>query len=150
MAEIPERVRMMAAYNLDNGINPADVKPEVAAAMAALEADGYWLRKQQAAAQPAMPREDRSTWPRAVHDGLSIGALICSITGFSIIAVILAAVHISNARKDRKRGSAANAWGLGLGIAGCVGWSILIIVLIAAGVAASHAGYTDPHATTGP
>jgi hypothetical protein len=86
--------------------------------------------------------DDRSTWPHALTDGFAVGSLILSILGFGVIGIILGAIHVSNVHKLRQRASAVAAWGIGLGIAGTVAWALIIIVLIVAGVAASHSAST--------
>lgn len=92
------------------------------------------------------PKDDRSSWPVALADGMAVGALITSLCGFSVIGIILGAIHMSNAHKRRERASAVGCWGLGLGIAALAAEIIVLIVFIAAiasvGSAASYsAGY---------
>jgi len=98
----------------------------------------------ETAAVPAPAREDRSKWPVAIADGLAVGSLITSIFGFSVVGVILGAIHMSNAHKKRERASAVGCWGLGLGVAGLVAEILLVIVIIAAVASigsASSTGY---------
>jgi hypothetical protein len=118
--------------------NPATLSPAGREAYGQLQAAG-WPRPQ--APVPA-PKDDRSSWPVALADGMAVGALITSLCGFSVIGIILGAIHMSNAHKQRERASAVGCWGLGLGIASLAAEIILLIVFIAAiasvGSAASY------------
>jgi hypothetical protein len=91
--------------------DPATLSPAGRAAYGQLQAAG-WPRPQAPA-----PKDDRSSWPVALADGMAVGALITSLCGFSVIGIILGAIHMSNAHKQRERASAVGCWGLGLGIA---------------------------------
>ena len=122
--------------------DPATLSPAGREAYGQLQAAG-WPRPQ---APASAPKDDRSSWPVALADGMAVGALITSLCGFSVIGIILGAIHMSNAHKQRKRASAVGCWGLGLGIAALAAEIILLIVFIAAiasvGSAASYsAGY---------
>jgi len=122
--------------------DPATLSPAGREAYGRLQAAG-WPRPQAPA--PA-PKDDRSSWPVALADGMAVGALITSLCGFSVIGIILGAIHMSNAHKQRERASAVGCWGLGLGIASLAVEIILLIVFIAAiasigGAASYPAGY---------
>ena len=116
--------------------DPATLSPAGREAYGRLQVAG-WPRPQAPA-----PKDDRSSWPVALADGMAVGALITSLCGFSVIGIILGAIHMSNAHKQRKRASAVGCWGLGLGIAALAAEIILLIVFIAAiasvGSAASY------------
>ena len=116
--------------------DPATLSAAGREAYGRLQAAG-WPRPQAPA-----PKDDRSSWPVALADGMAVGALITSLCGFSVIGIILGAIHMSNAHKQRKRASAVGCWGLGLGIAALAAEIILLIVFIAAiasiGSAASY------------
>jgi hypothetical protein len=118
--------------------DPATLSPAGREAYGRLQAAG-WPRPQAPA--PA-PKDDRSSWPVALADGMAVGALITSLCGFSVIGIILGAIHMSNAHKQRQRASAVGCWGFGLGIASLAAEIILLIVFIAAiasvGSAASY------------
>jgi hypothetical protein len=109
-----------------------------------------FIQRSQNAAQSGRPvlsgaesvSDDRSTWPHALADGMAVGSLILSLLGFGVIGIVLGAIHASNAHKLRQRSSAVGAWGIGIGIAGTVAWALIIIMLIVAGVAASHSAST--------
>ena len=93
------------------------------------------------APKPVRVQEDRTGWPPAVADGLAVGALVASLVGAGGLGIILGAIHITNSHKAKQRASAVGVWGLWLGIAESIAWTILIVVLIAASVAVSHATY---------
>jgi hypothetical protein len=129
------KARYAKTYEQD----PATLDPEARETYSRLQAAG-WPR-----ARVTVPaREDRSKWPQALADGLAVGSLIASLFGFSVIGIILGAIHASNAHKQKQRASAVGAWGLGLGIAGLVAEVILVIVIIAAmasiGSASTYSG----------
>jgi hypothetical protein len=136
-----------ARYALDYRLGPDDLRGEARAEYDRLAAERVSAPAAVPvqAPVPSRAREDRSSWPHAVADGLAVGSLIASLFGFSIVGVIVGAIHVSNAHKERKRGSAVAAWGIGLGIAGLVAEVVLVIVLIAAMAAVSHAGYSTSY-----
>ena len=118
--------------------DPATLSPAGREAYGRLQAAG-WPRPQ---APASAPKDDRSSWPVALADGMAVGALITSLCGFSVIGIILGAIHMSNAHKQRERASAVGCWGLGLGVASLAAEIILLILFIAAiASAASAASY---------
>jgi hypothetical protein len=136
---VPDPAAVQEAWYAHNyQQDPATLSPAGREAYSRLQAAG-WPRPQAPA--PA-PKDDRSSWPVALADGMAVGALITSLCGFSVIGIILGAIHMSNAHKQRKRASAVGCWGLGLGIAALAVEVIVLIVFIAAiasiGSAASY------------
>jgi hypothetical protein len=143
LAAIPVEARQRASYNLTYEVGEDGQPADVVQAMRLMRAMSPG-QHQAAAAAPARPGKDRSSWPKALTDGFATWSLVASLFGFSAIGIILGAIHVSNAHKEQKRASSVAAWGIGIGVASAVAWTILIIVFFAAMAAVSTSPYAYP------
>ena len=79
--------------------------------------------------------------PNAKTNGLAIASIILAFTGFSIIAVILGHIAVSQIKARNEGGSPLAVIGLVVGYLGCLGWlifwAIIIVTTIFTGVAIS-------------
>ena len=145
LAAIPVEARQRAAYNLTYQVGEDGQPADVVQAMRLMRAQGPGQHQAAtAAAAPARPGKDRSSWPKALTDGFATWSLVASLFGFSAIGIILGAIHVSNAHKEQKRASSVAAWGIGIGVASAVAWTILIIVFVVAAAAVSSSPYAYP------
>ena len=140
LSDLDPAIVAQAAYAIDYQTPRNSLPSDMQAAYDRLQAIGY--PRNRPGSPSSSPAGDRSAWPRALADGLAVGALIASLFGFSVVGIILGAIHASNAHKTKHRASGVAAWGIGLGIAGLVAEVLLIIVIIAAMASVSSAGYS--------
>ena len=77
--------------------------------------------------------------PNAKTNGLAIASIILAFTGFSIVAVVLGHIAVSQIKARNEGGSPLAVIGIVVGYLGCLGWlifwGVIIVSLIATGVA---------------
>lgn len=77
--------------------------------------------------------------PNAPTNGLAIASIILAFLGFSIIAVVLGHIAVSQIKSRNEGGSPLAVIGLVVGYLGCLGWlvfwAIIVIGAIFTGVA---------------
>lgn len=89
-------------------------------------------------AESGPPAEDRSTWPRAGHDGMAIASL-CTSFFVPVLGIIFGGVSISAAHREHMRASGLAIAGLVIGIIGSVVWTLYWLIIIIAAISAASA-----------